>query len=43
MDLSVIEQLSFSTVRIEATLPDGSISTGAGFFTLLGLKENIYL
>jgi V8-like Glu-specific endopeptidase len=38
MDLTVIEQLSFSTVRIEATLPDGSISTGTGFFYAIRLE-----
>ena len=36
--MSVIEQLSFSTVRIEATLPDGSISTGTGFFYAIKLE-----
>lgn len=39
MDLSVVEQLSFSTVRIEAELPDGSISTGTGFFYAIKLDN----
>lgn len=34
MSLSVSEQLSYSTVRIECELSDGSLSTGTGFFFL---------
>lgn len=34
MNLSVIEQLSFSTVRIEAILGNGFLSTGTGFSML---------
>lgn len=38
MDLSLIEQLSFSTVRIEAALTDGYVSTGTGFFYAIRLE-----
>lgn len=32
MELSLVEQLSHSTVRIECDRPDGTVSTGTGFF-----------
>ena len=38
MNLTTIEQLAFSTVRIQGTLSDGSISTGTGFFYAILLE-----
>lgn len=41
MDLSISEQLTYSTVRIECELNSGEISTGTGFFfNFLENKEN---
>lgn len=37
-NLTPVEQLSYSTVRIEADSTDGGVSTGTGFF--FKLKEN---
>lgn len=37
MDLSIIEQVAYSTVRIECHLPDDRVATGTGFF--YGLRE----
>lgn len=38
MNLTTIEQLAFSTVRIQGTLSDGSSSTGTGFFYAILLE-----
>lgn len=32
MDLSISEQLQYSTVRIECEHSDGGVSTGSGYF-----------
>ena len=44
MDLSVIEQLCFSTVRIETTSYEGFSFSGTGFFfnLLWGTERNVY-
>lgn len=39
--LSVAEQLSFTTVRIECELKDGGSSVGTGFFFNFGTKPNL--
>jgi len=43
MPLSLPEQLAHSTVRIECTLSDGTISTGTGFFYSLNKTENTHI
>lgn len=37
---SLFEKLLFNTVRIEATLKDGSQISGTGFFLFIQLKNN---
>jgi hypothetical protein len=39
-NLTPVEQLAYSTVRIEADLIDGDVSTGTGFFFRLKEKED---
>ena len=43
MSLSLPEQLAHSTVRIECTLADGTISTGTGFFYSLKRTEKSHV
>jgi len=39
MDLSIIEQLCFSTVRIETTSNEGISYSGTGFFFNLSIDD----
>lgn len=43
MKLSPVEHFSHSTIRIECTLINGSISTGTGFFYSLNIKDGKHI